>query len=89
MNNFANLDTSAKSLYDVSLGTQRKGLMEKNEAKNSHATIPLIKVGPTTSFDNFRKSIIFDGCPEPTPPGTYLVLAEDEKGNSISPGKQK
>jgi hypothetical protein len=41
MNNFANIDISAKSLYDVSLGTQRKGLMEKNETKNSHATIPL------------------------------------------------
>jgi hypothetical protein len=40
-NNFANFDISAKSLYDVSLGTQRKGLMEKNETKNYHATVPL------------------------------------------------
>ncbi len=40
-NNFANLDITAKSLYDVSLGTQRKGFMKKNESKNSNATIPL------------------------------------------------
>ncbi len=40
-NNQANLDIIAKSLYVVSLGTQRKGLMKKNETKQSHATIPL------------------------------------------------
>jgi hypothetical protein len=40
-NNEANLDITAKSVYVVSLGTQRKGLMKKNETKNSHATIPL------------------------------------------------
>jgi hypothetical protein len=36
-----NLDISAKSFYVVSLGTQRKSLTQKNENKNSHATIPL------------------------------------------------
>jgi hypothetical protein len=30
-NNSANLDISAKSLIDVSLGTQRKGWIKKNE----------------------------------------------------------
>jgi hypothetical protein len=47
-NNSANLDISAKSLYDVSLGTQKKGLMKKNEIKNSHTTIPLSSVSPPT-----------------------------------------
>ncbi len=40
-NNSANLDISAKLLYNVFLGTQRKGFMKKNGTKKSHATIPL------------------------------------------------
>jgi hypothetical protein len=47
-----NLDITAKSVYVVSLGTQRKGLMKKTETKNSHATIPLKEdLSIDTTFD--------------------------------------
>jgi hypothetical protein len=40
-NNSANLDICVKSVYGLSFGTQRKGLMKKIGTKSSHATVPL------------------------------------------------
>jgi hypothetical protein len=59
-NNSANLDISAKSLHNVSLGTQRKGLMKKNETKKFSRYYTFNEILKSTarnlrSFDCYHK----------------------------------
>ncbi len=89
-NNYENLDISAKSVYVVFLGTQRKGLLKKIATKNSHATVPLkalqirpprLKAQNAMQFSSVQTAVRAGTCS----PALLPVYSASDVGVSVPP----